>query len=141
MSGQHTPGPWGWFANGNRVYLATPNRGRLYVMGFARQGMQGAGPRFAHWEGMDEGKARERMGGIMEDGPFMRDGSLHPDARLIAAAPELLEALQSLLQHVEHADSCGDHDAYNHASVPTCGCGLDSALELAQAAIAKATQP
>lgn len=63
------------------------------------------------------------------------------DLRLIAAAPELLEALQSLLQHVEHADSCGDHDAYNHASVPTCGCGLDSALELAQAAIAKATQP
>lgn len=61
------------------------------------------------------------------------------NARLIAAAPDLLEALFALLPHVEHADSCGDMDAYNNADVPTCGCGLDSARERANAAISRAT--
>jgi hypothetical protein len=63
------------------------------------------------------------------------------NARLIAAAPELLEALRFLLPHVEHAhaDSCGDSDSYNNAEVPSCGCGLDAAVESAHAAIAKAT--
>lgn len=56
-----------------------------------------------------------------------------------AAAPELLEALHMLMPHVEHAESCGDADSYNNADVPTCGCGLDAALELAHEAIAKAT--
>lgn len=51
---------------------------------------------------------------------------------------ELLEALQLLIPHAEHAESCGDSDAYNNAVVPTCGCGLDSTVELARAAIAKA---
>lgn len=138
MSG-HTPGPWGWFTNGNHTSLVTPDRGRLYVMEFARRGMQGAGPRFAHWDGMDTGAPRERLGGIMEDGPYLRDGNLHPDARLIAAAPELLKALRALILHTEHAETCGDMDAYNGNPVPTCDCGLESALEHAHAAIAKAT--
>lgn len=60
-------------------------------------------------------------------------------AHLFAAAPELLEALFALLPHVEHSDSCGDMDAYNNADVPTCGCGLDSARERANAAISRAT--
>jgi len=61
------------------------------------------------------------------------------NARLIAAVPELLEALIALLPHVEHHDSCGDHDAYNNVEVQTCGCGLDAAVEYARSAIVKAT--
>jgi hypothetical protein len=47
-----TPGPWRWFGRGGRrhkqvdVYLATVDRGRIYVMDFVRSGMSGAQPRF-----------------------------------------------------------------------------------------------
>lgn len=95
---QHTPGPWQWFERQpGRPYLATPDRGQLYVLGFERKGMQGAGPVFAHWPGIEGGAARERKGGIMEPGLLMRDGSMHPDARLIQAAPKLAAALRDLV--------------------------------------------
>ncbi len=61
------------------------------------------------------------------------------NARLIAAAPELLEALRALIPHAGHAETCGDMDAYNGNPIPTCDCGLDSALDHALVAIAKAT--
>jgi hypothetical protein len=35
-----------------------------------------------------------------------------------------------------HADSCGDRDAYNNASFPSCGCGLDSVTDAAHEALA-----
>ncbi|MBN9687156.1 MULTISPECIES: hypothetical protein [unclassified Corallococcus] len=50
-----TEGPWKWFgyvsrpgrsANLNRLYLATVNRGRRFVMNFVRMGMRSAQPRF-----------------------------------------------------------------------------------------------
>jgi hypothetical protein len=43
-----TPGPWGWFGNAGSqsIYLATVNRGRQFVMKFARWGMRGSQPRF-----------------------------------------------------------------------------------------------
>jgi hypothetical protein len=95
---QHTPGPWKWFERQiGRPYLATPDRGQLYVLGFERKGMQGAGPVFAHWPGIEGGAPRERKGGIMEPGLLMRDGSMHPDARLIEAAPDLAAALRDLV--------------------------------------------
>jgi hypothetical protein len=52
---------------------------------------------------------------------------IHANARLIAAAPELLAALHKILPHAE-AQDCGGPDI-----------GAD--LSLARAAIAKATQP
>jgi hypothetical protein len=71
-------------------------------MSFARSGMQGATPRFAHWDGIEGGTERERMGGIMCDGVKLPSGDLHPDAKLIAAAPELLQLAKDLLKQVEN---------------------------------------
>lgn len=44
----YTPGPWQWFGNtqSKLFYLATPDRGRQFVMTFCRYGIQGAQPAF-----------------------------------------------------------------------------------------------
>ncbi len=93
----HTPGPWYWHADhvGN-VSLRTPDRGNLIVMDFARKGMQGAAPRLAYWKGLPGGLPRERMGGILDD--FNAD---HPDAVLIASAPDLLARNAELVEALE----------------------------------------
>lgn len=85
----HTPGPWEWRTNGARIYLRTVHRGGLYIMDFVRRGMQGAQPRFAVWQGDD----REKLGGIMTPASEF-DFRNHPDARLIASAPDLLAVIR-----------------------------------------------
>lgn len=107
MNTKSTPGPWQWMRRGpgEAPYLATPDRGHLYVMGFARKGMQRAQPIFAHWTGIEGGADRGRMGGVMCDGILLQDGSLHPDARLIEAAPKLLAALTKCMAALSYYDN------------------------------------
>lgn len=87
----HTPPPWKWFANTKtkQVYLATPDRGRQFVMSFYRRGMQGATAAF---------QVDGRMVDALELGTEPdHNGDMtvtHPDARLIEAAPELLQELK-----------------------------------------------
>lgn len=112
-----TPGPWAWFGNrSSGVYLATPDRGRRYIMGFRRYGMNGAQPTFCIGNIMQP--AAELVSFAVGDGTARgfkeADGDAsvyrcdvreidHPDARLIAASPDLYDALIAICSLVEDA--------------------------------------
>lgn len=106
---------------------------QLIVMDFARWGMQSAQPRFIQISpsGME----------LMIDAEDI-DLDADPNARLIAAAPELLEALVYLVEAIEssmngeeslHTWQCGAPD---HGR---CSCDAHPAMDVARAAIGKAT--
>lgn len=136
----HTPGPWEWYGSTDhypRVHLATTHGGRRFVMNFRRAGMQGAQPVFQVNNRMVpaselvlfdvDPSVRGMTAGRAAPSVYRQDFSVidHPDARLIAAAPELLAALIDL-----HEKTVIGTDAQRHA-----------ALDAAWAAITKALAP
>lgn len=129
MSG-HTPGPWRWEFNkqANSVYLVGGKpRFDKTVMQFGRWGMNRATPLFnSHITG-DEFNIMERICDMpawtkpfagLEHHASWRMDVIHPDAVLMAAAPELLDALKRFVEH----GTCAD----------------DQDMKAARAAIAKA---
>ncbi|TCM21525.1 hypothetical protein EDF56_101189 [Novosphingobium sp. PhB165] len=144
---EHTPGPWGWFGNANShsLYLATKHSGRRYVMGFKRWGFSGGQPEFQPGgRGMVD--ASELLQFEVGDRDVVgveaarKNTSVYrmdvrgidcADARLIAAAPCLLSALETaraaLHQHYI------DWDGEREDAVP-----LQEARAACDAAIAKA---
>lgn len=121
----HTLGPWGWFGNQHGIYLATPDRGRLFIMGFDRWGMQKAQPTFRGSDGLMHpaaelvtfavgDKVSTGFKAAKSDETVYRydiSGIDNPDARLIAAAPCLLEALIEMIEHFERVDGDERHKA------------------------------
>ena len=103
-----TPGPWQWYGNTKQheVYLATVDRGRVFVMDFARWGMRDAQPRFqvrlndepgsGIMRGIGDLGATEHPLGPCYEVPYRRQfvGIGHPDARHIATfSPDVVLAL------------------------------------------------
>lgn len=143
MSG-HTPGPWAWFGNAgsNSLYLATTHSGRRYVMGFKRWGFSGAQPQFQpegrglvdasklltfqvgdrDVRGVEQAKANTSVYRLDISGVDCAD------ARLIAAAPDMLAELIELVDWL--------HGMRRHIDGEFC---MDELLAPARAAIAKAT--
>lgn len=128
MNTEHTKGPWYWEVNpqSKSFSLRAPQKGGTIVMDFTRYGMQSAQPRF-------------RVGNILHDAAELtvvdpeRDHHKnwhrlleHPDARLIAAAPDLLAACINALDQLKDVDE--------HYPCQRSITGL-------RRAIAKATQP
>ena len=136
----HTPGPWRWeFDATHKTVQLCGGRPEFdkTVMDFTRWGMGGATPRFM---GDDDGfrilhKLSDRKDWIApfagrEHHAHWCAGVAHPDARLIAAAPELLEALSLLLHEVDESAIAGAKDY-----------GWPVAVQKSRAAIEKATSP
>jgi hypothetical protein len=144
MSG-HTPGPWRWEFNATHKYVqlcgGRPEFDKT-VMDFTRWGMGGATPRFT---GCDDGfrilhKLSDRKDWIApitdrEHHAHWCATVDHPDARLIAAAPDLLDQHEAdmvdldLLAKAIHA---GD-------PMPELVIRVTDMLNRKRAAIAKAT--
>lgn len=132
---KHTPKPWRWEFNAkDKTVCLVGGRPRfdLLIMDFARCGMGGATMRLrdtAHdglqimhrlherpdWIAPEEGREHHKS---------WHQLVTHPDARLIAAAPDLLEALKLFIQ-------------YNEEEAPL-SFPIDEMWAQARAAIAKA---
>lgn len=106
-----TPGPWRWEMNENSKCInlcGGKPKYDLTVMDFARWGMSGAAPRFNIKLGETGFNVMERADTFGQIVPGREHHANwfktlnHPDAQLIAAAPDLLSALQ----HMVHLHMC-----------------------------------
>ena len=112
-----TPGPWEWGGHPDNLKLQTVHHGKLYVMDFVRKGFSGAQPRFQPAKrGMVNADVllQFQVGDqtIVGEKAARADGSVYrydvrgvdaPDARLIAAAPDLARALLAARADTEAA--------------------------------------
>lgn len=100
-----TPGPWRWFGHlpGKMLYLATVNRGRIYVMDFVRWGMRSAAPRFNVPSETPELTTMHRADELAETGSYdgYRIGIPHPDAIALERSWEDVDTLLARVRELE----------------------------------------
>lgn len=138
-TGTHTPGPWRWEISLKSKQVSL-NGGKpkfdLTVMDFVRWGMGGAAPRLLRPMASSSMMLMEHcqryavpVPGREHHADWFRELD-HPDARLIAAAPDLLAALKLL------HDNLAEYQQLNHLG------GYDNHdMQMARAAISKAEGP
>lgn len=103
------------------------------------------GPWFTHREGWSTIYVEARIGGgliqeVAACGPTNAGSEQQEaNARLISAAPELLEALKESLAALEWVVEQGGGPACEHEGGIVCFCKENNAINSARAAIAKAT--
>lgn len=108
MSGTHTPGPWRWELNKASKSVALLGGRPKFdksVMCFERYGMSHAAPSFNNARLGEEGNLYNEMercdkyGAIVQGREHHKDWFQeinHPDALLIAAAPDMYEVLTAI---------------------------------------------
>lgn len=104
MENQFTPGPWRWEISLQSKYIQLCGGARPYdliVMDFERWGMQGAAPRFlrpdkTHGDLLEAARDYAAIVPGREHHKHWFQTINHPDANLIAAAPDLLLSLMRI---------------------------------------------
>lgn len=97
---EHTKGPWLWRVSksGKQVDLTAADGMGSFVMGFDRWGTQGAAPCFRVDGVMERADALAVEIKGQEHNASWNMTLDHPDARLISAAPDLLAALEWVIE-------------------------------------------
>jgi len=154
METKHTPGPWRWELNKRHKQIQLCGgvpKFDLIVMDFVRYGMQRAQPRFLDPKERDEHSLNvmspaDNYSSIVPGREHHEDwfrNISHPDAQLIASAPDLLQALDSIsnVSEIKGIDNCfyGDTDYDSPAVAFGYNLALEHVRRLACAAITKAT--
>lgn len=127
----HTPGPWRWEVNRSHKSVklcgGSPKHGfgryDLTVMDFSRYGMNKAAPVFWNWQDGpflvgDPKRADElavEVQGREHHANWFADID-HPDAQLVAAAPELLALIETQAREIERL-----REALKHIGIYGCG--------------------
>jgi hypothetical protein len=135
----YTKGPWHWEANSktHSVDLRSSKGMGYIVMDFVRWGMNGAQPAFLDNKKQILVKAQSLLRPRKEHHPTFDLDINHPDARLIAAAPDLYEALERLIDLLDSEEPitvgchCTDTDT-GHGTLVCCWCKSKAALQKAK---------
>lgn len=138
---KHTPGPWRWEVNrkSKTVELCGGNPRRGFgrydktVLSFKRWGMSGATPVFWFWQDGETWSEKPKGAGELAiPAPGRKHHADwfalidHPDARLIAAAPDYDEAAREALAFLNRIEG---HGYGGMADFENARCGLQLAIE------------